>query len=327
MYNCLAMEISLFFALVFCCSCIAETVISHGIAKREAEQPSELKLENELRRVKRIIASENDVQTLARVKRMKRGDDLEHKLYRVKRLKRSFYEPYLARVKRSRRSTDLILPELSRVKRFKDLDADRLSRIKRLRRSLPEKDLARVKRTKRSVESVLQELSRVKRFHDKDTFELSRVKRLKRGVLESDNHLLRNMRAKRIPPDVHRRKRIKNNRKFSHSSLERLTNRKRNFNTMNKSQQKHFRELHGQKFNLDKNTDLAEVKQMLSGEPNDVKEKRHKLRSVGTFKQRVQKRLRERHNLHQKRMKHRKQKVKKDKHHIQSHRLNKKNIA
>jgi hypothetical protein len=62
---------------------------------------------------------------------MKRGDDLEHKLYRVKRLKRSFYEPYLARVKRSRRSTDLILPELSRVKRFKDLDADRLSRVKR----------------------------------------------------------------------------------------------------------------------------------------------------------------------------------------------------
>lgn len=322
MYNCSVMEISVFLALVFCCSCIAETVMSHEIAKREAEEPSELKLENELRRVKRIIASENDVQTLARVKRMKRGDDLEHKLSRMKRLKRSFYEPYLTRIKRTRRSTDFISPELSRVKRFKDLDADRLSRVKRVRRSLLEKDLARVKRTKRSVESVL---SRVKRFHDKDTFELSRVKRLKRGVLESDTNLLSTMRAKRIPPDVHRRKRIKNNRKFSHSSLDRLTNRKRNFN--NKSQQKHFRELRGKIYNVDKNTDLSQVKHILSDESDNVKERQHKLRSAGTFKQRVKKRLRERHNLHQKRMKHRKQKVKKDKHHIQSHRLNKKNIV
>merc|ERR1711860_393428 len=124
----------------------------------------------------------------------------------------------------------------------------------------------------------------------------------KRAVLESANLLMRSKRAKRIPPDVHRRKRIRNNRKLNHnirlSSDKFMKNHKKSLN-MKRSQEKHLRALHGRKYDLDKNIDLDSVKQELSRESGAV-ERRHKPGDDETLKQRVQKRLRQKHRFHQK---------------------------
>ncbi|XP_063402695.1 uncharacterized protein LOC134686818 [Mytilus trossulus] len=293
------MVVPVFLVLVFCFSTLTETALSHTIIKREAEKTSELQLENDLRRVKRLKDSD---AMLPRVKRMKRDEFFERELSRIKRSKRSL-KPGLSRVKRTKRASEVVLPELSRAKRFKDLDVDsfRLTRVKRLKRSPyetltvahDEPNLSRMKRSKRSVEFALHEkdLSRVKRFHDPNTIELSQVKRLKRSA-----------RVKRIPPNVHKIKR----------------NRNKYVNYPIGTQKRHFKALHG---HLDRNVDLNTVKQKLSRQSIDLNQKRKKNRGIETLKQRLEKRTR---NKHKRRMKHRNMKMKK--HHIQSHRLNKKNI-
>lgn len=293
------MVVPLFLVLVFCFSTLTETVRSHTITKREAEKPSELQLENELRRVKRLKDTD---AVLPRVKRMKRDEHSERELSRIKRLKRSL-KPGFSRVKRTKRASELVLPELARVKRFKDLEVDsfRLSRVKRLKRS-PYKtltvghdgpSLSRMKRSQSSVEFALHEkdLSRVKRFHDPNTIELSEVKRLKRSE-----------RVKRIPSNVHKINR----------------NRNKNLNYLKGTQKRHFKALHG---HLDRNIDLNTAKQELSRQSGALKQKRKKNRGSETLKQRLEKRMR---NKHKRRMKHKNLKAKK--HHVQSHRLNKKNI-
>ncbi|CAG2234788.1 unnamed protein product [Mytilus edulis] len=292
------MVVPVFLVLVFCFSTLTETVRSHTIIKREAEKTSELQLENDLRRVKRL--KDTDAMLL-RVKRMKRDEHYERELSRIKRLKRSL-KPGLSRVKRTKRASEVVLPELSRAKRFKDLEVDsfRLTRVKRLKRSPYktltvshyEPNLSRMKRSKRSIEFALHEkdLSRVKRFHDPNTIELSQVNRLKRSARE-----------KRIP-NVHKIKR----------------NRNKYVNYPIGTQKRHFKALHG---HLDRNVNLNTVKQELSRQSGALTQKRKKNRGTETLKQRLEKRTR---NKHKRRMKHKNMKMKK--HHIQSHRLNKKNI-
>ncbi|CAG2222380.1 unnamed protein product [Mytilus edulis] len=292
------MVVPVFLVLVFCFSTLTETVRSHTIIKREAEKTSELQLENDLRRVKRL--KDTDAMLL-RVKRMKRDEHYERELSRIKRLKRSL-KPGLSRVKRTKRASEVVLPELSRAKRFKDLEVDsfRLTRVKRLKRSPYktltvshyEPNLSRMKRSKRSIEFALHEkdLSRVKRFHDPNTIELSQVNRLKRSARE-----------KRIP-NVHKIREI--GIKYVNYPIG--------------TQKRHFKALHG---HLDRNVNLNTVKQELSRQSGALTQKRKKNRGTETLKQRLEK---ERVIKHKRRMKHKNMKMKK--HHIQSHRLNKKNI-
>lgn len=279
----------LFLVLVFCCCLLegtAETDKSHVIKKRAIEEPTELQLENDLKRVKRIIKPQT---TLTRTKRTKLQDHLEQELSRIKRQKRSLAEQSLSRMKRENTEKVMASPTLSRVKRFNELKANiaTLVRVKRLRRSamrtmaqFGDHDLLPIRRTKRSVKPMdfaMPTLSRTKRFQTPNNIELSRVKRLKRSAPM----------MKRIPPDLHKL---------------------RNRNSDNMANRGHFNTLKG----------------LYPTHSNTLQERGAHSRNVENFKQRIQNRLRARHR---KRQNHRKHKAKKDKHHVQSHRLNKKSFS
>lgn len=220
---------------------------------------------------------------------MKRQNHLEKDLLRLKREKRSLPEPELSRMKRGNIDDS---PELSRVKRFNDLKANiaTLVRVKRLRRS--------VLNSMRALdEPDLARVKRMKRSINPMDFAMPTLYRMKRNHDRNAIELSRVKRMKRsaammkrIPPDLHKLKRLRNR------NLEKAANAKR----------AHFKAMKG-----------------YSARNKDFHKRGNHSRNVESFKQRVQNRLRSRHR---KRLSHRKQKAKNDKHHVQSHRLNKKSL-